>query len=158
MRKPQKPWFLGGLIIYLTSFFLNAVGGLPAGQPIRGFVSAYLALLSWLNMGLMRQGHAFADKRLAFVCLMVSGLINPAFLLYVIEPSKIFRRVLLLMIPSCWIFFYYEHLIPHEGHFLWILGMLLVLYGARPAKLCQRKAEDFALRGPFAPIPRRFRA
>jgi hypothetical protein len=28
----------------------------------------------------------------------------------------------------------------------------------RPAKLCQRKAEEFALRGPFAPISRRFRA
>jgi len=28
----------------------------------------------------------------------------------------------------------------------------------RPAELCQRKAEDFSRRGPFAPIARRFRA
>jgi hypothetical protein len=38
------------------------------------------------------------------------------------------------------------------------LFMLVRASLTRPAKLCQRKAEDFALRGPFAPISRRFRA
>jgi hypothetical protein len=33
-----------------------------------------------------------------------------------------------MMIPFCWIVFHYENLSPRLGHFLWILGMLLVLF------------------------------
>lgn len=77
---------------------------------------------------LIKPGHDFADIRLAFLCLMISGWINPVFLLYLVMPTALLRRMVLCVIPLCWIFFFYERLIPREGHFLWLLGMLLVLF------------------------------
>jgi hypothetical protein len=37
---------------------------------------------------------------------------------------------MLLMIPCCWVVFHDEKLYPREGHFVWIIGMLLVLFSS----------------------------
>jgi len=125
----HNAFFWGGLTIYAVSFFLVAVNdSVPAGQAIRGFSCAYLAFLSWFSPSNMERGHAFEYMRIAYICLMTSGLINPLFLLYAVNPRPIFKRLLLCIIPSCWIVFYYEGFMPREGHVLWILGMLLVLF------------------------------
>jgi hypothetical protein len=39
------------------------------------------------------------------------------------------RIVLIFMFTACWIVFYYEHLHPRLGYFLWTAAMLLVLFG-----------------------------
>ena len=116
--------------MYALSYFLFAVSdsGVPAGRPIPGYSCAYLALMSWVDVREMAQGHGFAHQRLAFVCLMGSAWINPLFLLYSVNPIAILRRTLLFAIPLCWIFFYFEGLIPREGHILWVLGMVLALF------------------------------
>ena len=70
--------------------------------------------------------------------LFFSGLINPLFLesviLVLVKPSRqlvlIAKVLFLLMMPFCWITFHYEGLHPREGYFLWILGMLLVLFSS----------------------------
>ncbi len=41
------------------------------------------------------------------------------------------RVVVLAVIPFSWGVFYYEDLYPREGYFLWIFGMLLVLFSAK---------------------------
>jgi hypothetical protein len=38
------------------------------------------------------------------------------------------------MIPFSWVIFHYENYCPREGHFLWILGMLLVLVSGLAVK------------------------
>jgi|HubBroStandDraft_2_1064218.scaffolds.fasta_scaffold08408_2 hypothetical protein len=128
----HNAFFWGGLTIYAVSFFLVAVNdSVPAGQAIRGFSCAYLAFLSWFSPSNMEPGHAFEYMRIAYICVMTSGLINPLFFLYIVNPMPAIRRALLSIIPSCWVVFYYEGFIPREGHILWVLGMLLVLYSDR---------------------------
>ncbi len=46
----------------------------------------------------------------------------------------VLRIVVILMIPFCWVVFHYESLHPREGHFVWIIGMLLVLFSPELAK------------------------
>jgi len=73
--------------------------------------------------------------------MIVSGWINPVFLAFVCINvfggkawmANVLRAIIPLMIPFCWVVFHYQHLIPREGHFLWIVGMLLVLYSAKVA-------------------------
>ena len=83
----------------------------------------------------MHQPVALKSASLDIFSLFMSGWINPIFLAYVV---LFFRRAsnwvlitlkitLVLMIPFCWLFLYFGHLRPREGHFLWILAMLLFL-------------------------------
>jgi len=44
----------------------------------------------------------------------------------------ILRATTLLIIPSCWIVSYYEGLYPREGHFLWLVAMVLALFSNGP--------------------------
>ena len=129
-KKSRNVYFWTGLALYTLSFFLFAVSdtGFLADSPVRGYICADLALHSWVDFAGVAPGGEFADKRLAFVCLLITAWINPIFLFYCIRPIRILRLALLPMIPCCWIFFYYEGLIPREGHILWVLGMLLVLF------------------------------
>jgi hypothetical protein len=41
--------------------------------------------------------------------------------------SRVLKFVLLSMIPFCWVVFHYLEVYPREGHFLWVIGILLVL-------------------------------
>jgi hypothetical protein len=78
-----------------------------------------------------------------YVSLLLSGWINPIFLValfYVFRGQHhravtILSVVILLMIPFCWVVFLYEDFFPREGHFLWIIGMLLVLFSEQFSQL-----------------------
>jgi hypothetical protein len=67
---------------------------------------------------------------------VVTGLINPAFLITVVlrlcaansRLVSILKFATILMLPSCWIVFYGQKLYPREGYFIWTIGMLLVLF------------------------------
>ena len=40
------------------------------------------------------------------------------------------KFVLISMIPFCWVVFYSFEIYPREGHVLWVIGMLLVLFAS----------------------------
>jgi hypothetical protein len=135
--KRNRQIFWIGLLIYVLSFFLAAVGPFDASKPMSGYFCAYATLLfSWEQAKLWLHGVPSINKPLEYVSVLISGWINPAFLLAVLvtsdSPSKSSvvagRIILILMIPFCWIVFYYHQLYPREGYFLWIAGMLMVLF------------------------------
>jgi hypothetical protein len=120
-----------GLSLYVVSFFLVAIGS-SLGITLRGYDCAETALFSpWRH-----RETTFFVGRLDFLATLVNGWINPVFV--VTMALSLFagrkhlvaalRIVVLLMIPFCWIVFYKESLYPREGHFVWIIGMLLVLF------------------------------
>jgi len=79
---------------------------------------------------------ANSDGRFVFLSVLLSGWINPVFLITAIfvffgkSPRLIavMRIVVVLMIPFCWFFIHYEGVYPREGHFVWIAGMLMTLF------------------------------
>lgn len=141
----QRTIFWIGLLIYGASFLLVAVAGpaVPSG-PARGYHSAFLPLLVPLAEVQAILRSARSDLGAAeFFSLLITGLINPVFVFTTIlmlrkpdqRPVSILRAIVLLMIPFSWAVFHYEDLYPREGYFLWIIGMLLVLFSNKVATI-----------------------
>jgi hypothetical protein len=125
--------FCIGLAIYVGAFFLPAVGEQHGPGGVRGYICAEIALVTpWGHDG----WDILHDYPFRYFCLLISGWINPIFLITALlllvnkarKLAAVLRIILLMMIPFCWIVFHYENLSPRLGHFLWILGMLLVLF------------------------------
>jgi len=117
-------------MLYVVSFFLVAIKVNFPGFTMRGYECANDELLApW-------DANTTFDGRFDFLSTLISGWINPVFLITAIFVSldrprrliAVMRIVLILMIPFCWIVFHYEGVYPREGHFIWILGMSLVLF------------------------------
>jgi hypothetical protein len=138
--KTQLKVFWLGLAIYAVSFFLLATGGSSVGDGrMPGFLCAWFALAVPVSEALrgFRCG-PFENNIFAYFALLISGWINPVFLLTAfLDLSDSYRRavsvlriIVTLMLPFCWIFFYYfrNMYYPREGHFVWIIGMLLTLF------------------------------
>lgn len=125
-----------GLLLYILSFFLFATGD-PKGVfgRLPGYECAYLAPESVMTNTPFSHGDAYVPP-LPYLAILVAGLINPVFLVYVTlaflgrkpRAMKVLRYVLVAMIPFCWLAFPFFELYPREGHFVWIAGMLLVLF------------------------------
>jgi hypothetical protein len=136
-----------GLSMYVASFFLWAVrdSGWIAG-PVRGYFCAELTLVSPFSEDGRSQLH---EKPIEYFSILGSGLINPLFLvtfflqLFKVRPRAVIvlRNLAILMIPLCWVVFYYEGLYPREGHFLWIVGMLLALFATSNLQLNRPKEQ-----------------
>src|SRR5258708_16745788 len=129
-----------GLVVYGGAFFLQAVGDLQSAGGVRGYICAEITLVTpWGHDG----WGVLHDYPVRYLCLLISGWINPVFVITTVlllikralKLAGVLRIILLMMIPFCWAVFHYEHLRPRIGHFLWILGMLLVLFANkfRPA-------------------------
>ena len=122
-----------GLLLYAASFFLVAVvSGLDSAETERGYTCAGISLeFGWVFAKSLL--HPSAPVLIRLFPIVVAGLINPVFLLFTIRPNKILRACLLSMIPFSWVVFYFwdGRLYPREGHFLWLAGMLLVLFSCR---------------------------
>jgi|WetSurMetagenome_2_1015567.scaffolds.fasta_scaffold247823_1 hypothetical protein len=139
--------FFAGSVLYIGSFFLMAVY-FTKGQgilldPLRGWECANIALVHpWESSALSN----LSDAPFAWTALMLSGLINPIFLLTAIRVWRQGARrefltlavIVLIMIPFCWVVFHDAGLRPREGYFLWILGMILVLFSG----FCCRRQEN----------------
>jgi hypothetical protein len=119
------------LSLYAVSFFLVAVRDSSLGFTLTGYECANAALSASWDGGSAFNGH------LDFLATLISGWINPAFLITVVfglfggrhrRLAAVLRIVVLLMVPFCWVVFYKGLLYPREGHFVWIIGMLLVLF------------------------------
>jgi hypothetical protein len=136
MKKQNRLFWLG-LVIYIASFFLAAVIGRELSfVSLRGYYCAFVSLVApW--------GADYRDSLTKSVPLEISGLINLVFLAAVVlilrathqRLVRALRIAILLMIPFSWVVFYVEQLNPREGYFLWLAGMILVLFMAtRPLK------------------------
>jgi peptidoglycan/LPS O-acetylase OafA/YrhL len=149
-RSPRRDvLFWIGISIYAGSFLLVDVVG---NGPGRGYVSAWVSLvLPWSGNPFGHQG-IFENKPAEYFALLLSGWINPVFLLTLFcirrkRPRRlinILRMAILLMIPCCWVVFHHEGFYPREGHFLWILGMLLVLFANEASELSIANATEQA--------------
>jgi len=82
------------------------------------------------------RGTPSISNPLDYISYIVSGWINPVFLIAVVvtwsNRSRRFAQaaaiVILLMMPTCWIVFYNHNLYPREGYVAWVAGMLTVLW------------------------------
>lgn len=134
--KGKRIVFWTGLLLYVASFFLIAV--VAGSSTVPGIYCANIALRGPWTIG----NAMLRSNPLEFSSLLISGWINPLFLITIIlmsreqfpQPIAILKIIILLMIPFCWIVFCYEELYPREGHFLWVIGMLLVLFSGRLRK------------------------
>ena len=134
--------FWVGMFLYGISFCLVALGETkfsPGNQPLFGFACAFMALiLPFMHAQDALLHHVpFAFPAWVYIYILVCGWINPVFIvtavLYLVGSHSravaILRIVVVSMVPFTWIFsFYYLRTYPREGYFLWIIGMLLVLF------------------------------
>ena len=118
--------------MYAVSFALVAVAGLGFG-----YLAAVFAILMPLENHPFRSDWLFEHERFDYIALLISGWINPVFLLTVIlailrrsrRTVAVLRILVILMIPFCWVVFYENpKFYPREGHFFWIFGMVLALF------------------------------
>jgi len=140
--KPSLKVFWVGMFIYGISFCLVALGETkfsPGNDPLFGFACAFMAfILPFMHAhDALSHNVPLAFPAWVYIYILICGWINPIFIvsavLYLIgrysRAVAILRIVLLSMIPFTWIFaFYYLRTYPREGYFLWIIGMLLVLF------------------------------
>jgi hypothetical protein len=153
--KGQPPRiFWAGFIAYLFSFFLVSVGGLIGGgtSPLVGGYCAFFAFFyPWVEArDVLLHNVPPLFGPLAYVSLVVSGLINPIFLCWVfLELAELSTRfahflrfALLVMIPFSWIFIFFGmYTYPREGNILWIGGMLLAMFSDRLASATGRREK-----------------
>jgi len=139
---PRKLFF-AGVAIYLASFLLPAVGdNIPTSHQIPGYYGAWFSLTyPWGR----DSESLLANQHLS---LLDGGWINPAFLAAPVLQlyrhravlALAFRFVTIALIPSCWLFFYYQRMRPRESCILWIIGMLRVLFNT--PSLTLRSSRD----------------
>lgn len=124
------------MAIYAISFALIAVADRwPSSGSMRGYEAAFFSIWFALGENPLRDPWLFHGGEVVYASLLISGLINPLFLVILILAARgyhrtiaILRIVLLLMIPFCWVVLYWQNSYPREGHILWVLGMVLALF------------------------------
>ena len=122
--------------IYAVSFALVAVADRwPSRGMMRGYEAALFSI--WFTLGAppLSDHWLFHDFKLEYFSLLISGFINPLFIVILIlaargyqQAVRILRITLLLMIPFCWVVFSGQGSYPREGCFLWLFGMVLALF------------------------------
>ncbi len=127
-------FMLIGLALYAASFALPAISSSSAaGGAVRGYLCAWITLtVPWGHDGM----NVFHDKPFVYIAILVSGLTNIVFLITTAlmlmnrreKLAAIFRVLLLLMLPCSWFILYELKFVAREGHYMWILGMLLVVF------------------------------
>lgn len=86
---------------------------------------------------------------LGYIATVLSGWINLIFVAAVIllfrsrarRLANVFRTAILLMLPACWIVFFYQNLRPGYAYFLWTAAMLLALFSSSFSSLMVRSAQ-----------------
>jgi hypothetical protein len=131
-----------GLAIYAVSFALNAVRGADASSTsYSGWFCARFTLTYTWNL-ISKFSMPPLDQILSVFSMVISGWINPIFLLSLFlriwRQTRATAAVLTAVLPAlqicCWIVFVTDRLIPREGYFLWVAGMLIVPFAAKLAR------------------------
>jgi hypothetical protein len=134
---------LAGVVLFAASFNMVAVKeasnkGNTAG--LLGYKCATLSLSApWGGKDSVQMRR---QTPLLWFSLLISGWINPAFLLGLVimfaapnqRWSLALRCLVALMFVACWIFFYKVHLVPAQGYYVWMAGILLGLLSNPRAK------------------------
>lgn len=135
----KQALFRVGLVIYLLSFFLVATGDREGRTGrLTGYECAYFAVKLPLTDTPFSPDSADYAPPFTYLSILISGLINPVFLGYTTlaflkrkpRTARVLKFALLAMIPFCWVVFHSLEVYPREGHVLWVIGMLLVLYSS----------------------------
>jgi hypothetical protein len=134
-----------GLVAYAASFFLSFAGGRGVYTP-KPPTGADCAIewffFPWVYIHWHDVDSFWKDAPIQNASVAISGLINPVFFLSVLvllarktpQLTRILRYLILLMLPFCWVVFLSKELYPREGYFLWIGGMVLVLFSGETGK------------------------
>jgi len=128
-----------GWAAYVASFLLVAAvgpGNAATRSPIRGYACAWVAIVvPWSLAGMWSKGLL----PVLMPALVITGLINPAFIGAVVALLRerrrsfvVLRAIVLAMLPFSWVSFLLVQ--PREGYFVWTSGMLLVLFSGLPAR------------------------
>lgn len=100
---------------------------------MRGWLCAVLAFgLPW--WALIPTNHILEGQPLVWAAALVSGWINPVFLITLVQlirgrhrSASALRIVVLLMVCCCWFVFGFFNLHAREGFVAWVTGMVLAL-------------------------------
>jgi hypothetical protein len=147
LLRPHVNLFRIGLLLYFLSFLLVAVAGprVHSGPAFGYYCAFYSLFIPLVQAKAWVEGNATVFGTMEVLSMAVSGMINLVFLTVVFlvlfkraqlttGVANFLRFLVLAMIPFCWIVFHFEALYPREGHFLWIVGMLLVLFSDQSMK------------------------
>lgn len=146
MAVTQQPkLFWAGAFLYAGSFFLSGVAFTSHGfNSAPGYSCAYISLAMACSQAVSwSKGEPTDIGRTEIVSLFASGMTNVFFVIAVwavlfkrSQSSADFvymlRFLVLSMFPFCWVVFHYEKLLPLWGYYVWVIGMVLVLYASKP--------------------------
>ena len=143
-----------GLALYTLSFFLYGVGSDPPQSPLRGWYCAVVAI--WMPLQIiLDNGAPFSQQPLGWVAALVTGGINPLFLVTLLYLARghrdavaNLRIALFLMILCCLVVFYAFDMYPREGFFVWVVGMGLVVSSADLSQVVRLKPDASTASGP----------
>ena len=121
-----------------------ATGGSVGDGRMLGLMCAFFAFVLPVNAARLALFHnvPLPIPPVPYVSLIIAGWINPIFLVtaFLILAGvhqrlvAILKGAVVLMLPFTWLFFgTFRMFYPREGHFLWVIGILLVLFSDRIA-------------------------
>jgi hypothetical protein len=132
-----------GFCIYVAAFFLPAVRevatpGAGAPDSHKGYFCAWVTLVNSFSREMWHSKDCLA---------IMSGWINPLLLLYLVFliwrgmvwPRRVVAGVIVAFMFATWIYFYLASLVPLIGHYMWIVGILMILAGEVYG--CERTAD-----------------
>jgi hypothetical protein len=122
-----------GFCIYVAAFFLPAcrelaTSGMRTPDVYKGWFCAWVTLINTFSRDVWHSKDFLA---------ILSGWINPLILIYLVLligqnlvwPRRIVAAAVVAFMVATWIYFALMPLIPLVGHFLWIVGALMILAG-----------------------------
>lgn len=132
-----------GLGLYAGSFLLTCVDEL-FGPHFTGFGCARETLTTTWTQSAWPSADA---PRVQFVSTLLSGWINPVFLLttgvWQIWPRSGLARGLRLLwvclLPACWVVFFERQLHPTEAYYVWTAGMFLALFPEKLVRVSEQR-------------------
>lgn len=143
MKALKWIFLLAGLALFAFGFKLPAIKEIArpgtTGNTLIGYNCAALALrLPWGKEGIT----FLHSDPVAYFAVLISGWINPFFLLgllvLLVRPQSrlnwVFRVLLPLMFVACWIVFQKIHFYAYTGFYVWMCGILMVLFSDLWAK------------------------
>jgi len=128
---------LAAMLLFVASFFLTAVNNInePNASGVPGYLCAFMAIeVPWGPVG----ANMLSNEPLKFLAILLSGWINPIFLIAMIlllwkrtrRLGAFLRIVVLIILPSCWIVFSSERIRPRAGYFLWTIAIVMALFSS----------------------------
>jgi hypothetical protein len=142
-----------GIVLFVGAFFLPAVRDGhtttgPGSGPMSGWMCATVAISA--SAGILHAGTMQGKDILGMICLILSGWVNPLVVLYLFfciwRKLVRIRRVLAVAILICfvatWVFFVKAPMVPLIGHFVWVAGTLMILFGEVAGAVPTEKTKE----------------